>query len=150
MLRLHGVIGHESDALHRGRLHDLSHRHAIELLFVPPEEAGRKRFRLATDRGTDCAVSLERDEELVDGALLYLDQERAIIARFGRERLWRLRPVDGAAALRLGWYAGNLHWRVRFDGDCLVVPLERPFQEYRARIAALLDEGSVVEVSGDV
>src|SRR6201747_253187 len=135
MLRLHGVIGHETDALHRARLHELSHRHGIELLFVPPEEAGRKRFRLATDRGTDCAVSLERDEDLVDGALLYIDQERAIVARFGRERLLRLRPAGAAAALRLGGNAGNLHWRVRFDGDCLVVPLERPLQEYRARIA---------------
>jgi urease accessory protein len=145
MLRLHGVIGHESDAAHHVRLHALAHRHGIELLYVPSEEAGRKRFRLTTDRGTDCAVSLERDEELVDGALLYIDGDRAIIARFGQQRAWRLRPAHPAAALKLGWHAGNLHWRVRFDGEDLVVLLDRPLAEYRARIAALLDEGDIAE-----
>jgi len=147
MLRLHGVIGHESDALYHARLHALEHHNGIELLFVPSEEAGRKRFRLTTDRGTDCAVSLDRDEALVDGALLYIDQDRAIVARFGRQRVWRLRPADAAAAMKLGWHAGNLHWRVRFDGDCLVVLLDRPLAEYRARLAHLLDEGEIAEIA---
>ena len=120
---------------------------------VPPEEAGRKRFRLATDRGTDCAVSLERDEDLVDGALLYLDQERAIVARFGRERLWRLRPVDAAAALRLGWNAGNLHWRVRFQGEVLFVALEGRPEDYTARLGDMISERrvgvSILDEEGD-
>ena len=150
MLRLHGVIGHESDESIGARLHALGHRHGVECLYVPSEEAARKRFRLATDRGTDCAVSLDRDDELVDGALLYIDESRAIVARFGEQRVWRLRAANAAAALKLGWNAGNLHWRVRFDGDCLVIPLERPFEEYRARVAALLDQGDIVEVAADV
>jgi urease accessory protein len=150
MLRLHGVIGHESDARHHKQLHALSHHNGIELLYVPAEEAGRKRFRLATDRGTDCAVSLDREEALADGALLYIDDERAIIARFGEQRVWRLRAANAQAALKLGWNAGNLHWRVRFERDGLVVLLERPLEEYRARIASLLDEGDVTEDRSDV
>lgn len=145
MLRLHGVLGHETDDVHHARLHALEHRDGVELLFVPPEEAGRKRFRSATDRGTDCAVSLDRDEELTDGALLYIDDEKAIVARFGRQRVWRLRPMTQAAALKLGWNAGNLHWRVRFEDGCLLVLLDGPVADYRARIAPLLDEGDVAE-----
>lgn len=145
MLRLHGVIGHESEARHRALLHALSHRHAVELLFIPADEARRKRFRLATDQGTECAVSLDRDEELVDGALLCLDEQRAIVARFGRQQVWRLRAQSAAAALKLGWNAGNLHWRVRFEGDVLVVLLERPLAEYRARIAPLIEAGEIFE-----
>ncbi len=145
MLRLHGIIGHESDAAFQARLHDLEHHGGIQLLFVPPDEAGRKRFRLATDRGTDCAVSLDRDEQLTNGALLYLDDETAIIARFGQQSVWRLRPSDAAAALRLGWNAGNLHWRVRFEGDCLVVLLDGPLADYRARLEHLLGGGEVTE-----
>lgn len=145
MLRLHGVLGHETDDLHRARLHALEHRGDVELLFVPPEEAGRKRFRAATDRGTDCAVSLDRGEDLADGALLYIDDEKAIVARFGRQRVWRLHPATQAAALKLGWNAGNLHWRVRFEDGCLLVLLDGPVAYYRARIAPLLDEGDVKE-----
>ncbi|CCE02473.1 urease accessory protein UreE [Bradyrhizobium sp. STM 3809] len=145
MLRLHGIMGRADDRAYAGRIHALEHRGGIELLFVPPEDAGRKRFRLTTDRGTDCAVSLDRDEELIDGALLHLDSDRAIIARFGAQQVWRLRARDPASALKLGWHAGNLHWRVRFEGDHLVVLLDAPLATYRARIQPLLDAGEVVE-----
>ncbi|MGJ4888699.1 urease accessory protein UreE [Bradyrhizobium sp. HKCCYLRH3099] len=145
MLRLHGIMGRADDKIYARQLHTLEHRGGIELLFVPPEDSGRKRFRLTTDRGTDCAVSLDRDEELIDGALLHLDSDRAIIARFGEQQVWRLRARDPACALKLGWHAGNLHWRVRFEGDCLVVLLDAPLATYRARIQSLLDSGEVVE-----
>ncbi|WP_375450359.1 urease accessory protein UreE [uncultured Devosia sp.] len=146
MLRLHGIIGTEGDPTHRDMLHALDHVGGVELLFVPPADAGRKRFRLLTDRGTDCAVSIDRDETLTDGALLYIDPQRAIIARFGEQAVWRLRPRDQAAALKLGWNAGNLHWRVRFEADCLAILLDGPLHTYRARILPLLDEGDVVEL----
>jgi urease accessory protein len=149
VLRLHGIIGTAADPAYAGLLHELEHEDGIELLFVPPSDAGRKRFRLATDRGTDCAVSLDRDEELIDGALLYIDPKLAIIARFGEQEIWRLRPIDQAAALKLGWNAGNLHWRVRFEDDCLAVLLDGPLHTYRARIVPLLEAGEVEEL-GDV
>ncbi|XUM20923.1 urease accessory protein UreE [Bradyrhizobium oligotrophicum S58] len=145
MLRLHGIMGRADDRAYARQLHALEHRGGIELLFVPPQDAGRKRFRLTTDRGTDCAVSLDRDEELVDGALLHLDTERAIIARFGEQQVLRLKARDDASALKLGWHAGNLHWRVRFEDDCLVVLLDAPIETYRARIKPLLDTGEIVE-----
>ena len=144
-LRLHGIIGRSDDAAYAGRLHHIEHHGGIELLFVPPSEVGSKRFRLTTDRGTDCAVSLDRDEELVDGALLFLEHDRAVIVRFGEQECWRLKSVDQAAALKLGWNAGNLHWRVRFDGEHLVVLLDGPLDSYRARIRPLLEAGEVVE-----
>src|ERR1700744_6571171 len=145
MLRLHGIVGHESDPGFHERLHALEHRDGIELLFVPSDEIGRKRFRLATDRGTDCAVSLDRDASLADGAILFLDENRAVIARFGEQSMLRLKPASVAAALKLGWAAGNLHWRVRFDGERLIVLVDGAKSDYRARIADLLDEGEVEE-----
>lgn len=149
MLRLHGIVGRADDPAFEAVLHQLEHSDGIELLYVPPSDAGRKRFRLTTDRGTDCAVSLDRDEDLSDGAVLYVDPARAIIARFGEQEVWRLKPRDQAAALKLGWNAGNLHWRVRFEGDCLTILLDAPLHTYRARILPLLEDGDVEEL-GDV
>ncbi len=147
MLRLHGILGHEKDPGFHARLHRLEHKGGVECLFVAPEEAGRKRFRLATDRGTDCAVSLDRGDDLIDGALLFLDDARAIIVRFGAQQVWRLRPRNSSGALKLGWNAGNLHWRVRFEEDCLIVLLDGPKADYRARLAHLLAEGEVEDLS---
>lgn len=90
---------------------------------MPPDEAGRKRFRLTTDRGTDCAVSLDRDEQLTNGALLYIDSKTAIIVWFGQQSVWR----------------------VRFEGDRPVVLLDGPLSDYRTRLEHLLNGGEVTE-----
>jgi len=59
----------------------------------------------------------------------------------------RLRGKDAEAQLKLGWNAGNLHWRVRFEGDALVVLLDGPQETYRARIKSLIDTGDVIEIN---
>jgi urease accessory protein len=148
MLRLHGILGHSGDPELRGHLHRLAHAGAIELLFVPEADAGRGRLRLATDKGTDCALSLDRDERLVDGAVLLMEEERAIVVRLGAEQRLRLRPSDASAALRLGWHAGNLHWRVRFEGADLVVLPDGPPVEALARLRSLIEDGLVTVVDG--
>ena len=149
MLRLAGVIGHRDDPAIALQLHELGHRDRIEYLILPPGEAERRRLRWVTDKGTDCAISLARDERLADGVILLLEPERAILVHVGEQQQWRVRPRDLDAALLLGWHAGHLHWRVRFDGRDLVVLLDGPEAEYRDRIATLIGAGAVSIVEDD-
>jgi len=148
MVRLHGVVGHRADPRIGARLHALEHAHAVEYLLMPEADVGRRRLRLVTDKGTDCALSADRAEELTDGAVLLLEPARAIVLRVGAPKFWRLRARDAAAAMQLGWHAGNLHWRVRFAGDVLLVLLDAPLADYRARLRPLLVAG-LVEDAGD-
>ena len=58
------------------------------------------------------------------------------------ETKWlRIVPVNDAAALELGYFAGNLHWRVRFDEAVLEIALDGPEQNYLDRLANHLDSG---------
>jgi urease accessory protein len=148
MLRLHGIIGNVSDASIANGLHALEHRNAVEILYVPDADGGRRRLRLTTDHGTDCALVLRRDETLTDGAVVLMEPTRAIVVRIGVPKTLTLKPVGIEAAIRLGWNAGNLHWRVTFRGEDLLVLLDGPKAEYLARIKPLLDAGSVTVVSG--
>jgi urease accessory protein len=148
MLRLHGVVGHSADPHLHSRLHALEHSGAIEHLFMAEADVGRRRFRLTTDKGSDCAVSVDRAEDLCDGAVLLIDAARAIVLRIGAPRIWRLRARDATAAMQLGWHAGNLHWRVRFEGDVLTILLDGPVEDYRARLLALFSTSLVEEVPG--
>jgi urease accessory protein len=148
MLRLHGVMGRSDDPRFHDRLHALEHAGGIEQIHIPEAELGGRRFRLTSDKGTDCAISLDRHEALVDGALLLLDDTRAVIVRLGEARTLRLRPASTEAALQLGWNAGNLHWRVRFEGGDLVVLLDGPAEDYRGRVRPLLDASLVEEIDG--
>jgi urease accessory protein len=143
---IEAILGAAADPALAGRLHDLRHHGAVETLFVAPVDLPRRRFRSSTDRGTACFIALPRTAELFDGAVLHLDEDRAILLRVGQQEWLRLAPSAGGA-LELGYLAGNLHWRVRFEGDHLLVALDRPLAEYLARLADLQQAGkiSVVE-----
>jgi len=116
-LRLNSIVGFASDAALAEPLHGLAHRGAIEYLLLDRDDALRHRLRTATDKGTECAISLARSERLGDGAVLLIEDERAIVVRMKEEDWFALQPAHAQTALELGYHAGNLHWRVRFEGE---------------------------------
>lgn len=146
MLQLTKILGYAAEPELAERLHHVGHHGGIETLHVPPQDVGRRRLRLTGDRGTDCAIALARDERLADGAVLLLEHGRAIVVRLGDQAWLRFRPVDAAAAVELGYNAGNLHWKVRFDGADLLVARDGPPELYTARLQPLLEGGRIAVV----
>ncbi len=143
MLRLTGIVGMASDAGLGAALHDLAHEDRVETIVLDRRDMLRKRLRTVTDKGTDCAIALPRTTALDDGAVLLLESDRAIVVRACIESWLLLKPADAAAALELGYHAGNLHWRVAFHGPLLAVALEGPRKDYLARLDAFLAEGRI-------
>ncbi|MCC0807830.1 urease accessory protein UreE [Methylobacterium sp. W2] len=137
------IVGSRLDPEIAHRLHHLDHHHAVDILAIDSADIARRRLRATTEGGEDIAIALPREETLFDGAVLILETDRALVVRVGAERWLRLVPGDKAAALELGYHAGNLHWRVRFDGDDLLVALEGPPEDYLARLGDLTESGRV-------
>ena len=142
-LVIDGIHGPQTDPGLAERLHQLSHTGRVETLQIAAQDLPRRRFRAVTDHGTACFVALARSEPLFDGAVLHLDTTRAVVARVGEQRWLRLQSADAAAALELGYHAGNLHWRIRFDGAVLLVAADGPDARYLDRVRPLLDSGRV-------
>ena len=141
MLRLIWVLGNAADTAFAERLHALGHAGLVEHITLDAADTARRRLRVETDKGTDCAVAIPRSQRLVNGSVLLLEEARAVVVRM-RETIWlALAPRDLAAALELGYFCGNLHWRVRFQGGVLEVALDSPRESYLARLAAHLADG---------
>ena len=136
------IIGERGDAALAERLHEIGHHGVVETLVVAPVDLPRRRFHAHTDAGTACFVALPRSDRLFDGAVVHLDTHRAIVVRVGEQRWLRLMPGENAA-LELGYLAGNLHWRVRFEDDCLLVALDGPVEGYLARLRDFQERGKV-------
>jgi urease accessory protein len=143
---LDGIVGWAGDDTVDDRLHELRHQQAVEYVHLDIHDLERKRLRVTSDAGTDYAVVLPRDSALADGAVLLLDADRAVVVRAGAPRTVTLRALDLAAALRLGFLAGHLHWKTDQHDDTLVVHLEGDETDYTARIADLLSSGRVERV----
>ena len=139
MMLIDRVLGSRVEPAMAERLHRLEHRGRVDILALPTDELSRRRFRAKSEGGEEVAIALPRDQKLFDGAVLLVDDERALIVRVDKERWLRLEPRSLADAVELGYQAGNLHWRVRFQGEALLVALEAPVDHYLARLGALLE-----------
>jgi urease accessory protein len=145
------ILGTRDDPAFGDALHRLEHEHAVDELILPRADLARRRLRAVTRAGREVAVALPRDAKLHDGAVLALDAHGALVVRVEAERWLRLAPADAAAALALGYHAGNLHWRVRFEGADLLVALEGPDATYLDRLTGFLETGratAVIEEGG--
>jgi urease accessory protein len=149
MLRLTQVLGSAADAALSEQLHLLGHAGHVETILLQRSDAQRRRLRTVTDRGTDVAIVLDRHESLSDGAVLYLTEDRAIVVRMTEEAWLSFVPIDAAAALELGYAAGNLHWRVRFAHGILQVAREGPEELYLDRLRPLLSSGRIRKVADE-
>ena len=148
MITVTRILGTASEPVLADRLHHLAHSDRVEVLIVDRDDALRRRLRGKTDKGTDIAIALERGDQLDDGAVLVLDDARAVVLRVTQERWLRIKPRDADAALDAGYCAGNNHWRVRFEPGALLVAMQGPAEHYFSRLDHLLKAGKI-EVACD-
>lgn len=146
MLRLERILGYASDAGLVEPLHALEHDGKVERILLSGDDMLRHRLHVVTDRGTECAVALPRKERLGNGAVLLLEPQRAILVQLERQQWLTLETDDPAAALKLAYFAGNMHWPVRFDGNRLRIALSGPEPHYLDRLAPLLQDGKIRRV----
>jgi urease accessory protein len=143
MLRINNVLGSRLESVFAARLHDLEHRDAVDIVIVAVADLARRRLLITSRRGEELAIALSRDQKLFDGAVLLIDADRAIVVRAATERWLRLEPSSISDAIELGYHAGNLHWRVRFEGAVLFVALEGRPENYTTRLGEMISTSRV-------
>lgn len=142
-LQLERIVGEAADPAIAERLHALAHANAVQSIVLGREDASRHRLRVLTDLGRDCAIALPRSQRLRNGAVLLLEEQRAIVVRLRAEECLAFRRRDLTAALELGYFARNVQWRIRIEGARLEVALEGPEQDYLDRLAPLIPDGRI-------
>jgi urease accessory protein len=148
MIKIDHIAGTATEPAIARALHELEHHNAVEYVTLSPADTQRHRLRVLTDRGTECAIAVPRTQRLENGAVLLLEPARAIVVRMSDVQWLSLRASDAATALELGYFAGNMHWKVEFEGDLLRIALQGPVEGYLERLSHLLQGGRVVRIEG--
>jgi urease accessory protein len=139
--RIDRILGSVQDSALDPLIHRLSHRGAVDTLLIAAADVPRRRFRAISEGGRTVEIALPRAQTLFDGAVLWLDDNSALVLRVAPQRWLRLLPRTPDDELALGYHAGNLHWRVRFGEGALLVALEAPAEDYLARLGVLATAG---------
>ncbi len=138
MLRIDHVVGSRLEDAFSEEIHRLEHRGAVDEVNIPVADLARRRLLAVTRAGEELAIALPPHQKLFDGAILLIDGERAIVVRAATGRWMRLEPRSISDAIELGYQAGNLRWRIRFQGEALVVALEGRPEDYTARLEEMI------------
>ena len=147
LVKFNAIVGHCNDVGLAERLHDLRHAGKVEYVTISHNDLARKRLRVTTDKGTECAIALARHVVLEHGSVLDLSETRAIVVEL-QELPWLcFQASDNSAALRLGFLAGHHHWRVRFEDSRLYVAMEAPAENYTNRLEREISSGRVTLVT---
>lgn len=139
------ILGSSADF--HDELHRLEHAHAVDVLRMQRGDLARRRARATTEGGTEVAIALPRDQKLFDGAVLSLSADAALVVRVEAEDWLALQAADEAAAMKLGYFCGNLHWRVRFESNTILVAVDTEERLYLDRLAPMLEAGEVLLVN---
>lgn len=149
MIRVANILGNRTDPSLATQLRDLNGRGLLDVVRLAGDDVFRHRLRVTSEGGRDIAISLARGEHIYDGAVLCFEPDFAVVAEVDAARWLRITPTSKADGLLIGHQAGHLHWKVRFDGEDLLVLLETPVQEYVDRLRVHLDDShfAVTEMS---
>jgi urease accessory protein len=148
MIKIDHIAGTATESAIAEALHELEHRGAVEYVTLSAADTQRHRLRVMTDRGTECAIAVPRTQRLENGTVLLLEPSRAILVRMSEVQWLTLRAADAATALALGYFAGNMHWKVEFEGDLLRIAVQGPVESYLDRLSHLMQGGRVVQIEG--
>lgn len=149
MIQIYKIIGHLHDSEINNKIHKLSHQGKVEYIELDHDNLKRKRFRAKTDKGTDCAVTLSRNQELSNGSVMFLEDDRAIVIKMTVDEWLSLKPIDITTAIELGYFAGNMHWRVKFENDYLHIALESPEEVYLDRLKELFNQNKITRINNE-
>ena len=138
MLNINHVLGSRLEPAFAAKILHLEHRNAVDALELSIPELERNQFLTATRGGQKLAIALPRHQRLFDGAVLVLDESRAVVVRAVGRRWLRLEPRSIRDAIELGYHVGNLGWCVRFEGEALFVAIEGRAENYVVRLGELL------------
>jgi urease accessory protein len=137
-LNINRVLGSRLEPAFSERLLRLEHHNAVDVVHVSDADLEQQQLLATTRGGRELAIALPRHERLFDGAVLLLDEFHAIVVRSANKRWLRLEPRSLSDAIELGYQVGNLHWRVRFEGEALLVAIEGRPENYAVRLGELI------------
>ena len=146
MLQLSEILGYSHDSNLSNLIHDLSHKDKVEYIVLDHANLQRRRFRTSTDKGADCAISISRNNKLSNGAVLLLENDRAIVVRMAEDEWLSLKPKDLSTAIELGYFAGNMHWRVKFEHERIDIALESPENIYLDRLKDFFEQKKITRI----
>ena len=82
MRRIENVVGSIDSPEIGGQLHRLAHAGLVEYIVLSRPDLARHRLRVKSTAGNEYGIALPRSQHLSNGAVLLLEDDRAVVGHF--------------------------------------------------------------------
>ena len=109
----------------------LGHRHGEEplskeadFISMTHDQLLKPHQKAVTEAGLCLGISLEGDEKLFDGAILWEDQKTVVVVRLVEEDVLEIRPAGNESWAKAAFNIGNMHHPAYIYPDFIRVPYD--------------------------
>ena len=98
----------------------------VDRVFFDHESLQKGHQRAKTESGRDVFISLEHGKTLFCGAVLYKDDDIAVVADMYPEDVIEIRPRNNIEWAKAAFNIGNMHNPAYLYEDCILTPYDEP------------------------
>jgi len=124
------IIDRVADAANLG---DLQGKQEDKLVFTW-EERRWMRGRFTTACGRKIGIALPTGTNPAPGSILYVGADWYLRVEAAEEAILQISPIDTAAAVKIAFEVGNLHYPLAFDAGKILVPDDKAMLRLMERL----------------
>lgn len=103
----------------------------IETIFLDSEDMLKRILKVMSDHNNEYGISLENNETLKDGDILYKndDEKKIILVRVNEEDVLVIKPKSMHEMGVIAHTLGNRHLQAQFEKDTMIIQYDRLVEE---------------------
>ena len=114
-----------------GNIEDISNidEFHIERIYLNSEELLKRILRVTSDHNKEYGISLENDEKLKDGDILYKEDKTLIVIKVNQEDVLIIKPSNMTEMGIIAHELGNRHLPAQFEDGKMIIQYDRLVEE---------------------
>ncbi|MDP1418289.1 urease accessory protein UreE [Peribacillus simplex] len=101
----------------------------IEKVYLESDSLRKRILRVKTDHGNEIGIRLKENKDLLDGDILYMDENNMIVIHTIDDDILTILPTTLGQMGDIAHQLGNRHLPAQFDGDKMLVQYDYLVEE---------------------
>ena len=118
----HEIIGNINE------IDDLNGYH-VETIYLNSEDMLKRILRVTSDHNREYGITLDNNEKLKDGDILYNEDKKLIVVKANSEDVLIIKPSSITEMGVIAHALGNRHLQAQFEDDKMIIQYDRLVEE---------------------
>lgn len=114
-----------------GNINQISNlnEYRVERIYLNSEDMLKRILRVTSDHNREYGITLENDEKLEEGDILYNKDKKLIVVKINSEDVLVIKPQTITEMGIIAHALGNRHLQAQFEDDRMIIQYDRLVEE---------------------